>query len=406
MPEMKVTLQGKRILLGISGGIAAYKSVEILRGLQKASADVQVVMTDAAQKFVQPLTFEALSHRKVHTSLFPAAGDPDVVHVHLGKWAELNVVAPATADVMGKMAHGLADDLLTCVLLATEAPILLAPAMETQMYAHPAVQRNIQMLKQAGCHTVGPEAGYLASGAVGFGRMAEPVHIVEAAETLLCASQTLAGRRIVVTAGRTEEPIDPVRFLANRSTGKMGYAIAQQARMRGAEVVLITGPSELATPAGAMVERIRTVAELKEATTRAFERADALIMTAAVLDFRPAQVAASKIKKASAELVLRLAPNEDFLVEMGRSKGRRVVIGFAMETDNPLEHARQKLVNKHLDMIVLNDLNTAGAGFAVDTNVVTLIDAEGQVTDLPLMSKHAVADRILDWLETRWKPDV
>ena len=290
-------LAEKRILLGVSGGIAAYKSVSLLRLLQKAGAEVRVVMTQAAQKFVQPLTFEALSHHRVYTDLFPASGDPDVVHVQLGKWADVILIAPATADFIGKLAHGLADDLLTCVLLATEAPVLIAPAMESQMWKHRAVQRNVRILRERGCEMVAPGEGPLASGAQGIGRVAEPEEIAEAVNAMMGAAQSLNGRHLVVTAGRTEQPIDPVRFITNRSTGKMGYAIAEQASRRGAEVTLISGPTELTAPAGVRVESIRTVADLKAATTRAYENADALIMTAAVLDFRPEEVAESKIKK-------------------------------------------------------------------------------------------------------------
>jgi len=396
-------LRAKRILLGVSGGIAAYKSVLLLRLLQQAGAQVRVVMTPAAQKFVQPLTFEALSHHRVYTELFPAEGDSDVIHVHLGQWADLNIVAPATADLIGRLANGLANDLLSCTLLATEAPVLLAPAMESQMWVHAGVQRNMSFLKDAGYSTVGPATGFLASGATGVGRMAEPGEVVNAAETLMRSSQEFVGRRIVVTAGRTEQPLDPVRFMTNRSTGKMGYAISEQARRRGADVLLITGPSALDTPAGVEVERVRTVADLKDATTAAFDRADALVMTAAVLDFRPEHVSESKIKKRDGDLFLRFLPNEDFLVPLAQKKGERVVIGFAMETDNALENARKKLKKKNLDLIVLNELNVEGAGFGVDTNVVTFIEPDREDVALPLMSKHDVADRILDWLEKRWE---
>ena len=396
-------LAEKRILLGVSGGIAAYKSVSLLRLLQKAGAEVRVVMTQAAQKFVQPLTFEALSHHRVYTDLFPASGDPDVVHVQLGKWADVILIAPATADFIGKLAHGLADDLLTCVLLATEAPVLIVPAMESQMWEHRAVQRNVRILRERGCEMVAPGEGPLASGAQGIGRVAEPEEIAEAVNAMMGAAQSLNGRHLVVTAGRTEQPIDPVRFITNRSTGKMGYAIAEQASRRGAEVTLISGPTELTAPAGVRVESIRTVADLKAATTRAYANADALIMTAAVLDFRPEEVAESKIKKRDGGLLLRMLPNEDFLIPLGQNKGKRVVIGFAMETDNALENARKKLKEKNLDLIVLNELNVEGAGFGVDTNVVTLIEPHRDAVALPLMSKRDVADRILDWLASHWE---
>ncbi|MCZ6631921.1 MAG: bifunctional phosphopantothenoylcysteine decarboxylase/phosphopantothenate--cysteine ligase CoaBC [bacterium] len=395
-------LQNRRILLGVSGGIAAYKGVEVMRRLQKAGAEVRVVMTKAAQKFVQPLTFEALSHHKVYTDLFPSEGDPDVIHVMLGNWPDLIVVVPATANLIGKMAHGLADDLLTCTLLSSSAPVLLAPAMETQMYVHPAVQRNLAFLKEAGYAQVGPESGDLASGTRGVGRLSEPKKIVEAVSVCLGRTQDFRGKRIVVTAGRTEQDIDPVRFITNRSTGKMGNAGAQQSWMRGAEVVLSSGPRNLEPPSGVEVIGIRTVADLKAATTTAFKDADALIMTAAVLDFRPKEVSAAKIKKLGAGLSLDLVPNDDFLVSLGKNKGDRVVVGFAMETEQGLENARKKLEAKHLDLIVLNNLTDEGAGFAVDTNVVTLIESQGQVEALPLMSKQAVADRILDWVGDRW----
>ena len=396
-------LTGKRILLGVSGGIAAYKSVFLLRLLQNAGAEVRVVMTPAAQKFVQPLTFEALSHHRVYTDLFPADGDPDVIHVHLGKWADLIIVAPATANCMGKLAHGLADDLLTCALLAAEAPVLLAPAMETQMWERGAVRQNVEFLKKDGYRTVGPGAGSLASGAEGMGRMAEPHEIVDEASRMMGATQSLAGKRIVVTAGRTEQPIDPVRFITNRSTGKMGYAIAEQARRRGADVALISGPTELTAPAGVQIESIRTVADLKAATIRAYQHADALIMTAAVLDFRPEHESKSKIKKRDGGLSLHLLPNEDFLIPLGQNKGERIVIGFAMETDHALENARKKLREKNLDLIVLNELHVEGAGFGVDTNVVTFIESHREPVAWPLMSKRDVADRILDWLVSRWE---
>ena len=396
-------LVGKRILLGVSGGIAAYKSVSLLRLLQKAGAEVRVVMTQAAQRFVQPLTFEALSRHRVYGDLFPESGDPEVVHVQLGKWADWVVVAPATADFIGKMAHGLADDVLTCVLLATEAPVLIAPAMESQMWEHHAVRDNVRTLRNRGCKMVAPGAGPLASGAQGIGRMAEPEEIAEVVGAMAGAAQSLVGRRVVVTAGRTEQPIDPVRFITNRSTGKMGYAIAEQARRRGAAVTLISGPTELTAPTGVSMVSIRTVAALKAATIRAYQNADALIMTAAVLDFRPEEVAESKIKKRDGGLSLRLLPNEDFLIPLGENKGERVVIGFALETDDALANARKKLAEKHLDLIVLNELNVEGAGFGVDTNVVTLIAPHRDAVALPLMSKREVADRILDWLVSHWE---
>ncbi len=390
-----------RILLGISGGIAAYKAVEVLRGLQREGAEVRVAMTAAALKFIQPLTFEALSGHRVYTELFPETGDPEVIHVKLGEWPDLILIAPATANVIGKMANGLADDLLTCTVLSSEAPVMLAPAMETAMYRHPALQRNLQRLADTGYCLIGPEEGVLASGRSGMGRLAEPQRIVAEAVSTAVTSGDLAGRKIVVTGGRTEEDIDPVRFITNRSTGKMGYAVARRARQRGAEVVLVSGPGNLDPPAGVDLIRVRTVSEMRAATESEFEGADALVMTAAVLDFRPRVVSTAKIKKNANGLTLDLVANEDFLVGLGARKNGRIVVGFAMETENGLSNARKKLEEKYLDLIVLNDLNVSGAGFGVDTNVVTLIDG-GEAEPLPKMSKLEVADRILDWVKERW----
>lgn len=391
-----------RILLGISGGIAAYKGIDVLRGLQREGAEVRVVMTAAAQKFIQPITFEVLSGHRVYTRLFPETGDPDVIHVTLGGWPDLILIAPATANVIGKMANGLADDLLTCTVLSSEAPVMVAPAMETAMYRHPASQRNLQRLADMGYRLIGPEDGVLASGRSGVGRLSDPERIVSEAVSAAGASGDFSGRRIVVTGGRTEEDIDPVRFITNRSTGKMGYAVARRARQRGAEVVLVSGPGNLDPPAGVDLIRVRTVSEMRTATESAFEGADALVMTAAVLDFRPRVVSEGKIKKNVNGLTLDLVANEDFLVELGARKRGRVVVGFAMETENGLSNARKKLTEKHLDMIVLNNLKEAGAGFGVDTNVVTLIDAEGAAEPLPKLAKLEVADRILDRIRDRW----
>ena len=390
-----------RVLLGISGGIAAYKGVEILRGLQREGAEVRVAMTAAAQKFVRPLTFEALSGNRVYTELFPEAGDPEVIHVRLGEWPHLILIAPATANVIGKMANGLADDLLTCTVLSSEAPVMVAPAMETAMYRHPASQRNLQRLADMGYRLIGPEEGALASGSSGMGRLADPQRIVAEAVSSAVTCGDLSGRKIVVTGGRTEEDIDPVRFITNRSTGKMGYAVARRARQRGADVVLVSGPGNLDPPAGVDLIRVRTVSEMRAATESSFEGSDALVMTAAVLDFRPRVVSDAKIKKNANGMTLDLVPNDDFLVGLGARKHGRIVVGFAMETENGLANAQKKRVEKYLDLIVLNNLNESGAGFGVDTNVVTLIDG-GEVEPLPKMSKLEVADRILDWVKDRW----
>jgi len=392
-------MTGKRVLLGVSGGIAAYKSVELLRRLVKAGADVRVVMTASAQKFIQPLTFEALSRQPVERDLFPESGDPRVIHVDLAKWADLIVVAPATANSLGKLANGLADDLLSCILLAAESPVLLAPSMESQMYRHPSVQRNLEWLRSAGYRLMEPGTGELASGDSGVGRLPEPLEIAAAVESLLTSTTSLSGKTVLVTAGRTEEDLDPVRFITNRSTGKMGYAVARQAQRRGARVILVSGPTELAPPPGVEVRRVRTVAEMHSVTVSAFEEADALVMTAAVLDFRPESVAQEKIKKSGEDVSFTFVQTDDFLAEMGREKGNRIVVGFAMETENGPENARRKLAAKRLDLIVLNNLREEGAGFGVDTNVVTLLDSAGGADALPKMTKDEVAARILDRVE-------
>ena len=398
-------LEGKRVLLGVSGGIAAYKAVEILRGLQRQGAEVRVAMTKSATRFVSPLTFEALSHSPVHSSLFPENGSGEVIHVSLGSWPDLILVAPATANIIAKMAHGLSDDLVSCTLLASRAAVVVAPAMETQMYHHPALQKNLVSLRERGVQIIEPEAGELASGDVGIGRLAEPERIVEAICQAMSSTEEFRGKRILVTAGRTEEDIDPVRFITNRSTGKMGYAVAERARKRGAEVVLVSGPSQLDVPPCTEFVPVRTVSEMHRATAAAFETADALVMTAAVLDFRPDTVSQKKIKKCDSGLALNLVPNHDFLVDLGTKKQSRLVVGFAMETENGISNARKKLVDKHLDLIVLNDLTIAGAGFGVDTNVVSFLEASGEPVNLPKMSKLEVADRILDRLAQFWLGD-
>lgn len=395
-------LTQKKVLLGVSGGIAAYKAVEVLRQLQTEGAEVRVVMTDAARKFVQPLTFEALSHQEVHSDLFPDEGDLNIKHIQLAKWPDAILIAPATAHLLGRAANGLADDLLTNILLATESRMFAAPAMETQMYANAAVQNNLDALRSRGYTLIGPATGALASGASGLGRMEEPETIVEALVEALSGRGDLVGRHVVVTAGRTEEDIDPVRFITNRSTGKMGFAVAETAVLRGARVTLISGPSELDTPSGVCRVDVRRVAEMEAATRKAFEDADVLVMTAAVLDFRPRDVVSQKIKKGDGPLDLVLEPTHDFLVDLGREKGNRVVVGFAMETDNAEENAKKKLAAKRLDLIVLNDLNVEGAGFAVDTNVVTFFDRDGNRQAFDPASKLDVSDRILDWVVGSW----
>lgn len=391
-------LTQKKILLGVSGGISAYKAVEVLRHLQSEGADVRVVMTASARKFVQPLTFEALSHREVYSDLFAEQGDHNIRHIELAKWPDAILIAPATAHLLGRAANGLADDLLSNVLLAAESPVFAAPAMETQMYANVAVQRNLEALRERGYTLIGPGTGVLASGASGVGRMEDPATIVDSLSMSLSGSGDLSDKHILVTAGPTEEDIDPVRFITNRSTGKMGFAVAERASSRGARVTLVSGPVALPTPQDVTRVDVRTVKEMEMATKSAFVDADVLVMTAAVLDFRPKVVADQKIKKENYPMQLLFDPTHDFLVELGAKKGSRIVVGFAMETENAEENAKRKLEKKALDLIVLNDLNVEGAGFEVDTNVVTFFDRDGDRRAFNLASKHEVSDHILDWV--------
>jgi phosphopantothenoylcysteine decarboxylase/phosphopantothenate--cysteine ligase len=391
---------GRRVLLGVTGGIASYKSAWLARLLTQAGAAVDVVMTRAATEFIAPLTFEALTGRAVHTDLFASGRALD--HIHLAREADGVVVAPATADFMARAAHGQADDLLSACLLATTAPVLLVPAMNDRMWAHPQTQRNASHLREIGYVVVEPDEGLLAAGeGSGPGRMPEPETILAHAGRLLDGRDgAWRGRRIVVTAGPTREPVDPVRFLSNRSSGKMGVAIAAAAWRRGAEVTLIAGPLEVALPTGVSLVRIGTTEELSCAVAQALPGADALIMAAAPADFRPARVADSKIKKSGAPATLELAHTPDVLAESipHRSKGT-VVVGFALETDDLLANARAKLEAKRLDLIVANNAREPGAGFAVDTNRVSLISREGAIESLPLLTKPQVADVILDRIE-------
>jgi phosphopantothenoylcysteine decarboxylase/phosphopantothenate--cysteine ligase len=393
-----VRLQGRRVLLGVTGGIAAYKAPLVVRLLQEEGAEVRVVRTRSAAQFVTDTTLAVLSGHPVYADLFAATDEFPVLHVGLAKWAELFLVAPATANLIGKFAAGIADDLSTTIYLATQAPVLIAPAMEEEMLASASVQANIDRLQNEGVCWVEPESGYLASRASGKGRMGSPENILDAAIDILgdVGGGDLLGRHIVVTAGPTVEDLDPVRFLTNRSSGKMGYAIARRARARGATVDLITGPTTLVPPSGVRLTPVRSALEMYDAAMVAFDSADAAIMAAAVSDYRASTVSAQKLRRGDGEgLRVELTENPDIAAALGAKKGARVVVAFAMETEDGLARARQKRVRKNADLIVLNNLTEAGAGFATDTNVVTLIDAQTE-TPLPLMSKMAVADRILD----------
>lgn len=398
---MTSILQNKRIILGITGGIAAYKSATVCSRLVQAGARVDVVMTDAAQKFMAPLTFQALTHRPVYVDMFSIPDGENIPHIALADSADLLLIAPATANTIAKLANGLADNLLTAIALATPAPILLAPAMETDMWQHPATQNNVKVLQSWGINLIGPAEGRLASGAMGAGRMVEPDEVVGMARVVLARQGDLAGRHVVVTAGGTREAIDPVRYVSNHSSGKMGYALAEVARDRGARVTLIT-TAGLPDPFGIEIMRTDSAETMKDAVLRATQQADVLIMAAAVADFRPASPAEQKIKKKddTTGLTLEMVRNPDILAEVAAQKstgtGPKITVGFAAETEALLANAQSKLHRKKLNLIAANDVTAADAGFAVDTNRVTLLGANGSVKELPLMSKVEVAGAIFD----------
>lgn len=386
-------LQGKRIVLGVCGSIACYKAADLASKLTQAGALVDVILTDAAQKFVSPLTFRALTGRPVFTDMYDPQSALAEEHVALARAADALLIAPASATTIARLAHGMADNMVALTALATTAPVLVAPAMDAQMWAHAATQANIETLTQRGVIFIGPAEGRLASGHIGPGRLVETEAMIGALRQALGARGDLAGRRIVVSAGGTHEPIDPVRFIGNRSSGKMGFAIAEAARDRGAAVTLVCGPVALATPYG--VERIdvATTAQMAEAVICAVNGCDAVIMAAAPADFRAAQAADQKIKRTGAALTIELAPNADILASLS---GGFVKVGFAAETQELIGNAREKIAKKGLDLIVANDVTARDAGFAADTNRVTLIDASGAAQELPLLSKYDVAQRILD----------
>ena len=388
-------LKGKRIILGISGGISAYKSAELCRRLKKEDAEVIVVMTQAGMKFITPLTMETLSENEVVTELFPQGKKVGARHISLARWADLIIVAPATYNLIGKISSGIADDILTTVISSTKAPVLLAPAMNVNMYENPICQENIEKLKNIGYRFIEPGVGDLACGEVGRGRMAEPEQIQNVILKLLAGKKDLAGRSILVTASRTEEPIDSVRVLTNPSTGKMGYALAEEAFERGAKVTLISGPSNLATAYGITLIRVRTAGDMHKAVKNYYGKSDVLIMCAAVSDFTPQIIYPGKIKKEKAELDLKLKPTADILKDMGRRKGKKILVGFAIETRDELRNAKLKLKEKNLDLVVVNNPEKEGAGFGVDTNIATVIDKNGKIEKLPLMSKRELAEKIV-----------
>jgi phosphopantothenoylcysteine decarboxylase/phosphopantothenate--cysteine ligase len=384
------------VVLGVTGCIGAYKACEVLRELQKRDVDVHVVMTEHATRFVSPMTFEALSRHPVFLDQFALGEASDIQHVSLADAAELLLVAPATANVIGKFARGVADDALTTLYTATRAPVLLAPAMNVNMFEHPAVVENLAILKARGVGIVEPGSGYLACGWLGRGRLAEVGDIVAAALAALARRRDLAGESVLVTAGPTVEDVDPVRFVSNRSSGRMGYRLAEAARDRGARVVLVSGPTELPSPAGVEVVRVRSAEQMARAVEAHAAGAGIVVMAAAVSDFRPATVSPSKLKKSSSGLTLELERTPDILRALGESKGGRFLVGFAAETGDVLGEARRKLAQKNLDLIVANEVGGGAGGFASEENAATLLDASGAERQVPLVSKRELAERIWD----------
>ena len=392
------------VAVGVSGGISAYKAVEVVRQLQKAGHHVAVAMTRAATRFVGPLTFEAITQRRVVTSQWTRGANADIEHIALASEAALLLIVPATANTIARLAHGFADDFLTSLALATRAPVLLAPAMNSHMYDHPATQANMDLLRSRGVRFVEPGEGYLACGWVGKGRLAEPDVIANEALRLLDPDTSLRGRRLLVTAGPTYEDLDPVRYLGNRSSGRMGMAVAHEAARRGAEVTLVLGPTSVAPPGGVRTVRVRSAREMHEAVTAGRAQADAIVMAAAVADYTPADGAApAKVKKQEGALTIRLERTSDILEDLGRWRAGRlhpVLVGFAAETHDVLAYAARKREQKQVDLIVANDVGKAGAGFEVDTNIASFVTEDG-VQSFPLEAKSALAARIVDFVARR-----
>ena len=390
---------GRNILVGGCGGIAAYKVVDWVRNLTRLGAEVTVVMTESASRFVSPLTFAALSGNKVHTAMFDEDGAEDIPHIDLARRSDLILIAPATASTIARLAHGLADDLLTAAVLAAENQVVVCPAMNSNMYLHPATSANLASLKSYGYQVVDPGAGLMACGDEGPGRLPDWEPVAETVHRIF-SRQDLAGRSVLITAGPTEEPLDPVRYLSNRSSGKMGYALARAAARRGADVTLVSGPTSLSDPPYIDCVKVRAATEMEKEVMARAEGMDVIIKSAAVSDFRPARQSELKIKKLESDPVLELTANQDILANLGvrrKSSGRpEVLVGFAAESHDLMAEGRRKLAAKNLDLIVVNDISADDAGFAVDTNRVVLISADGMTSELPLMTKLEVADEILD----------
>lgn len=388
-------LANKNIIVGICGGISAYKVVDVVSRLKKQDAAVTVIMTENATKFVSPLTLRAISHEPVVTDMFAEPDNWDTEHISLAQKADLFVIAPATANIIGKIASGVADDMLTTTIMATKAPVLFVPAMNTGMYENPIVQQNIAKLRDYGYFVMEPTTGLLACGTTGKGRLPDPQEIVEEIIEALVPEQDLAGKKILMTAGPTVEAIDPVRFISNRSSGKMGYAIAKNAIKRGAEVVLVSGPVNLDPPSGAEVIPVTTADEMYETVMSRFRSFDILIMMAAVADYKSENVEENKIKKTSDQLTIKLTKNHDIAAELGKVKENRILVGACAETENLLQNATKKIESKNFDLIMANDVTVEGAGFGTDTNIVQIVGRDGEITKLPLMSKNEVADHLI-----------
>jgi phosphopantothenoylcysteine decarboxylase/phosphopantothenate--cysteine ligase len=387
----------KRVVLGVSASVAAYKAADLASQLVKSGVEVYPVLTAEAARFVQPATFRALTHHPCPTDIFEEPFPGEIAHIWLARHCDVFAVVPASMNVIARLAHGLAEDMLTAAAMACPAPILLAPGMNTGMWNNPATQANLATLRDRGYYFIEPTTGRLACRTEGVGRMADVPTIFAAIGEMLARADSWRGRRVLVTAGPTREPLDPVRFLSNRSSGKMGYALAEAARVRGAQVVLVTGPTSLPAPGGLETVRIETAREMRDAVLARADDADLVLAAAAVADFRPAESVAQKIKKGDAAPTLALTPNDDILAALGaRRRPGQTLVGFAAETEHVLDHARRKLQAKNLDWIVANDVTQQGAGFDGDTNVVTLLGREGQEVALPLLSKREAAERILD----------
>lgn len=388
-------LTEKRILVGVTGGIAAYKAAEVVRRLHKLQAQVHVAMTKSATEFITPLTLRSLSSNPVYLDLFGESKLWNVEHIGLAEHIDAVIVAPATANILAKMAMGLADDFLSTVLLATHAPVFVAPAMNHGMYHHPATQANLTLLKGRGVHVIGPDTGFQACGTEGDGRMSEPVEIVESLVRFFAGLDWLKGKKALVTAGGTQEPLDPVRYLGNRSSGRMGYAIAQALQEAGAETILVSAPTDLQTPYGVTRISVQTAREMYDEVLGLFPEVDVVVKAAAVADYRPAVEAEQKIKKTGTSSTLELVPNLDILAELGRKKTSQVLIGFAAETENLLANAQYKMQKKNVDLLVANDITKPGAGFGSLTNIVSFLFTDGRRIDLPQLSKLEVARHLV-----------